>query len=305
MSSKNNQPFRTIKKGSGLDVLFGDGDTNNSPEIDISLIKLPPQQPRRYFDGEKMEQLTQSVKNHGIIEPLLVRPLHGMYELVAGERRYRAAQKLKLTKVPVIIRELTDQEALELTLVENLHREDLNPVEETEGILQLIALRIGKSSDQVIQLLRRMKNELEGRVRHNVMPNNENQVVEEIFQGLNIMRWESFVKNRLPLLNLPDMIRTALQEGKIAYTKARAISSVKDKTRQQELLEEAINSKLSLREIKERIKQLTTQEKTDYPDIEMEQLIKNIKRGKLWETEPKKWQKVEKLLEKIKLLLDD
>lgn len=92
MSSKNNQSFRTIKKGSGLDVLFGDGDTNNSPEIDISLIKLPPQQPRRYFDGEKMEQLTQSVKNHGIIEPLLVRPLHGMYELVAGERRYRAAQ---------------------------------------------------------------------------------------------------------------------------------------------------------------------------------------------------------------------
>ncbi len=97
------------------------------------------------------------------------------------------------------------------------------------------------------------------------MSNNENQVVEEIFQGLNIMRWESFVKNRLPLLNLPDMIRTALQEEKIAYTKARAISSVKDKTRQQELLEEAINSNLSLREIKERIKQLTTQEKTDYP----------------------------------------
>lgn len=170
MNAKKNQPFRTLKKGSDLEVLFGDNDANNSNEIDIDLIQLPSQQPRRYFDSQKMEQLTQSVKNHGIIEPLLVRPLNGMYELVAGERRYRAARNLNLTKVPVIIRELTDDEALQLTLIENLHREDLNPVEETEGILQLIALRIGKSSDQVIKVLQRMKNELEGRVRHNVMP---------------------------------------------------------------------------------------------------------------------------------------
>jgi len=304
MNAKKNQPFRTIKKGSGLEVLFGDSDKIPN-EIDIDLIQLPPRQPRRYFDSQKMEQLTQSVKNHGIIEPLLVRPLNGMYELVAGERRYRAAQNLNFTKVPVIIKELTDDEALQLTLIENLHREDLNPVEETEGILQLIALRIGKSSDQVIKVLQRMKNELEGRVRHNVMPNNENQVVEEIFQGLNVMTWESFVKNRLPLLNLPDIIKIALQEGKIAYTKAIALSKIKDEQQREELLKGAIELNLSVREIKARIKELSKGETKDTASAKIDVTVKQIKKKKLWETEPKKWEKVEKLLEKINLLLSD
>ncbi len=83
----------------------------------------------------------------------------------------------------------------------------------TEGILQLIALRINKSSSEVVQLLRKMKNELEGKVRHNVIPNSEKQKITEVFQGLNLMTWESFVKNRLPLLNLPKEIKAVLVQG--------------------------------------------------------------------------------------------
>ncbi len=182
MSSKSNQPFRTLKKSSGLDALFGETPATEET-IDINLIKLPNQQPRRYFDPQKMEQLIESVKNHGIIEPLLVRPTSRMYELVAGERRYRAALELKLGRVPVVIRELTDEEALQLALIENLHREDLNPIEETDGILQLIGLKIKQTPEQVIKTLRRMQNEAEGKVTHNVMRNDETELIIDIFQG--------------------------------------------------------------------------------------------------------------------------
>ncbi|WP_245940007.1 ParB/RepB/Spo0J family partition protein [Stenomitos frigidus] len=103
------------------------------------------QQPRRYFDPEKLNQLAESIKQHGILEPLLVCfTAHGKYEIVAGERRYRAATMLGFTEVPVVIRDFSDQEALQVALIENLQREDLNPIEETEGILELVALRLQK-----------------------------------------------------------------------------------------------------------------------------------------------------------------
>jgi ParB family chromosome partitioning protein len=91
-----------------------------------------------------MQELVESVQQHGVLQPLLVRSRSDdQYELVAGERRYRAAKEVQLAEVPVVIRELSDEEAMQLSLIENLCREDLNPVEETEGILQLLALRLG------------------------------------------------------------------------------------------------------------------------------------------------------------------
>ena len=140
-------------------ALFKDDDesTKQSKSIQtlrIEQIVISSLQPRRYFDPEQLEQLTQSVKEHGILEPLLVRSLpDNKYELVAGERRYRAAIEAGLADVPVVIKELTDPEALQLALIENLQREDLNPVEETEGILQLIALRENLAVDEVISSL--------------------------------------------------------------------------------------------------------------------------------------------------------
>ncbi|MEW6497510.1 MAG: ParB/RepB/Spo0J family partition protein, partial [Cyanobacteriota bacterium] len=220
MKSKVSQPYRQIK-GLGLDALFGDAPATGE-SVAIDAIKLPQQQPRRYFDPQKLQQLVQSVKEHGILEPLLVRRLsEGVYELVAGERRYRAALEVGLTKVPVVVRQLSDEEALQLALIENLHREDLNPVEETEGILQLIALKLGQPTTAAIKILHRMQNEAEGKVTHNVMGNASSQVIQDIFIGLGLMTWESFVKNRLPLLNLPQEVMEALRKGEIAYTKAQ------------------------------------------------------------------------------------
>ena len=139
----------------GVAALLGeDNDTAATKSIPVEVICLPHKQPRRYFDPEKLEQLILSVKEYGILEPLLVRPLeYGKYELVAGERRLRAALVASLTEVPVVIKELNDEEALQLSLIENLHRQDLNPVEETEGILQLLALKLGRGASEIPQLL--------------------------------------------------------------------------------------------------------------------------------------------------------
>ena len=127
-------------------------DLPSEPETSVSLaeISLPSSQPRRYFDREKLSQLAASIQSHGILEPLLVRPFNNKYQLVAGERRYRAAQLVGLDTVPVVIRELSDEQALLLSLVENLAREDLNPVEETEGILTLLEMELNLDRAEVV-----------------------------------------------------------------------------------------------------------------------------------------------------------
>ncbi|WP_414573706.1 ParB/RepB/Spo0J family partition protein [Nostoc sp. CCY 9925] len=117
----------------------------------IGRIQLPNKQPRRYFNPEKFAQLIQSVKEHGILEPLLVRPLDNEnYELVAGERRLKAASVVGLNEVPVVSLDLDDQQALQVALIENLQREELNPVEETEAILELLLLSLQMSANEVI-----------------------------------------------------------------------------------------------------------------------------------------------------------
>ena len=308
MKSKVNQPYRQIK-GLGLDALFGDtpttGESVVGESVAIETIKLPQQQPRRYFDPQKLQQLVQSVQEHGILEPLLVRSLsEGVYELVAGERRYRAALEVGLTAVPVVVRQLSDEEALQLALIENLHREDLNPIEETEGILQLIALKLNQPTTAAIKILHRMQNEAEGKVTHNVMGNTEAQVVQDIFTGLGLMTWESFVKNRLPLLNLPQEVMEALQKGQLAYTKAQAIARVKDSESRLALLEAAIQEDLSLSQIKERIK--ADQKAPELPQLkkQMDATYRRFQKAKFWE-DPKKRSRLEALLEEMESILGE
>lgn len=301
MMSKRNQPYRQIKS-MGLEALFGDS-REQGESVPIEAIKLPLEQPRRYFDPQKMQQLVQSVKEHGILEPLLVRPLsEEVYELVAGERRLRAAKEVGLSEVPVVIRELSDEEALQLALIENLCREDLNPVEETEGILQLLALKLSLTQQAAVSLLRRMQNEVEGKVTHNVMRNEESQIVQEVFNGLGLMTWESFVKNRLPLLNLPEDVLAALRQGQIAYTKAKAIARLKEPDPRKELLRSAIASNLSLKEIQSRLKEHI---QADYPverKERVEAIYRRVKQARVWE-DGEKWSRLEALLAEIEALV--
>jgi ParB family transcriptional regulator, chromosome partitioning protein len=310
MTRKKELPFRQIR-GKGLDALFGDADSPSPGVANIDAIQLPAQQPRRYFDTDKLAQLVESIKAHGIIEPLLVRPLEaGHYELVAGERRYRAAKEIGLNEVPITVRDLTTSEALQLALIENLQREDLNPVEETEGILQLLAFRLNCPITDVSSLLYRMNNATVGntqdKTNHNVMISSESAQVKACFLELGKMSWESFTRNRLPLLKLPQDILTCLQQGKLEYTKAKAITQLKDKTERAALLKAAIAQNLSLKEIRDRIAASRSIGIESEPSLKSRftSTYERVKKSKVWQ-DAKKQKKLEKLLIQLESLCDE
>lgn len=305
MPSKNDQPY---KGKANLSVLFRDDEVADSTPKSLSLDSIQPRssQPRRYFDPQAMQSLVQSVKTDGILQPLLVRPLgDNHYELIAGERRYRAAREAGLSEVPVIIRELTDQQTLHITLVENLQREDLNPVEETEGILQLLSHLLECPQEDVQRLLYRMQNDVQ-RLNDNVIIQPEAEKVIKVFNELGRMGWESFVSNRLSLLKLPEGILEALRQGQIEYTKARAIAKVKDEEARKSMLETAIAENLSLTQIKERIAALKKSASADKPEESLKDQIKaaltKANKSKAW-SDPKKQKRLQKILVELDSLL--
>lgn len=225
--------------------------------LPLSLIVPAPSPVRKYFDEEKMLHLAASIRRVGIRTPLFVRPLpNGLFELIAGERRFRAAQVASLTEVPVYVMEVSDLEARVIELEDNLLRENLNAYEQTQGILDLLSLKLNLFPSEVESLLYRMESVASGKTAtHNVMGGSQAQIVMEVFHNLGLMTWESFVKNRLPILKLPDDILFALHQGLIEYTKAKEIAKLrKDESAREQLLEEAIALGLSLNQIKERVK---------------------------------------------------
>ncbi|HAA27085.1 MAG TPA: chromosome partitioning protein ParB, partial [Cyanobacteria bacterium UBA8553] len=243
---------------------------------------------------------------HGILEPLLVRDLGDeIYELIAGERRYRAAKAAGLTEVPVVVKYFTDSEAWQVALVENLQREDLNPLEETEGMLALLSLRLGISTEEVIQRLYRMQNEAKGKVTQNVLGSSEGMMIQMIFSEVGAIAWESFVSSRLPILKLPKDILEVVQQGQIAYTKAQLIARVKDPDVRRGILSDAIAQDWSLADIKKAI----AQRKTETPDPDSEvtpsaritQVLRSVQQAKVWQ-DPNKLKQLEKLLLELEAL---
>jgi len=308
VSKRKSQPYQM----KGVDALFGEQPITAAEFVPRQKIDLPPQQPRRYFEPQAMQKLVESVKRHGILAPLLVRRSENdRYELVAGERRYRAATEAGLDEIPVVIQELTDEEAFELALLENLQREDLNTVEETEAILELLARKLNLSQEAAITLLNQAAHPERDSV-DNVIHSKEWKKVQEVFVSLGKFTPESFRTNRLPLLNLPDDILKPLREGIIAYTKARAIAKVKDDKQRHTLLEDALSQDLSLNQIKERIKQLKVdtkeQDRAEVSTLKSRidntcKRLKNSKQSKLLD-DPKKKKRLEKLLTELESLLD-
>ncbi len=228
--------------------------------IKIEQIQVSKRQPRHYFNAEKISELTESIKEYGILEPLIVRPLEAdKYELVAGERRYKAAKEAKLSKIPVIIKEINEEEAFELALLENMQRDDLNAIEETEGMLDLICQTLKISRDKVIQLLNRVANAQKRNLKLQKKDQEEIEIIDQLFLKIGGLNRESFRTNRLPLLNLPKDVLKVLREGRLQYTKGKAISKVENKTERKKLIEKAIKEKLSLSQIKKEIETIKKQ----------------------------------------------
>jgi ParB family chromosome partitioning protein len=232
------------------------------------------------------------------------------YQLVAGERRYRAAIFLALELVPVIVRNLSDEEAFLFALLENLQREDLNPVEETEAIMEILQSQLSLSADDVVAILNSAANRDRESV-NNVIHTEQWRKVESIFSSLGRFTPNSFRVNRLPLLKLPEEILMALREGKIEYTKAKAIAKLKDEEARGELLEEAIAQNLSLTQIRARVNELMAKVQEDSspiqitPQREMTDIYQRLKKSELWKKEPQKWKKVQGWLKKIESLLEE
>jgi ParB family chromosome partitioning protein len=283
-------------------ALFTEDALTAPSTVPLDKIVLPDSQPRRYFDPKAMQSLMESVKRDGILQPLLVRPNQDKYSLVAGERRYKAAQAAGLTEVPVTIREMSDEQAVQYALTENLQREDLNPIEETEGILQLLALALRVEPAEVSSLLYRMENEAKGKITRNVSGNSEASTVEKVFAELGRMNWQSFVRTRLPLLKVPDDILEALRAGQIEYTKAKEIAKLESKEDRAELLEAAIEIPLSLKQIREQVKAKKPAAELTTLQSRLEATYKIALKSKVWDN-PQKRGKLESLLAELEALI--
>lgn len=211
--------------GRGLKALLGEDIDKNIQEIPVNQIDANPNQPRKAFNEETLKKLEQSIKKYGIVQPVIVRKKdNGNYELIAGERRLRAAKNAQLEKIPVVIKEYSNRESAEIALIENLQREDLNPIEE------------GKAYESIIK-----KYEL---------------TQEEMSQIAGKSR--SYITNTLRLLTFPDAIQKLLQSKKLTTGQARPLLALKTVAEQLKLAKKIVEEGLSARQVEKILGEKTT-----------------------------------------------
>ena len=220
--------------GFGLESLFDDNSTEVQVKRTLRVSEIEPNrdQPRKFFSDEGIEALADSIREHGVLQPILVRPLpNGSYQIVAGERRWRASRMAGLDEVPVNIKELDDFQTMQIAMAENLQRENLNPIEEAEGYKYLID-NFNMSKEQIAKIA--------GKSR-------------------------SYISNSIRILSLPDFIIDALRDGKITSGHAKALLMFDDEKRMLETAEKAINGNLSVRQIEKLAKQSESSSKSGKP----------------------------------------
>lgn len=210
--------------GKGLDALFLDNGTDeslNALTVSINDVEPNRDQPRKHFDDEALRQLADSILQHGVIQPLLVRPTpNGTYQIVAGERRWRACRMAGIDEVPVIVREMDDSQTMQIALIENLQREGLNAIEEAEGYESLIE--------------------------------DYNMTQEEVSKTVG--RSRSAVANSLRLLTLPEKVSSYVKNGSLSAGHARALLSLSDTAQMETLAQKIIRTGMSVREVEKAVK---------------------------------------------------
>ena len=223
--------------GRGLDALFADNSIEeiaSTSAVKLKIMDIEPnrEQPRKIFDEDALAELADSIAKHGVIQPLLVRPMpDGSYQLVAGERRWRASRMAGLTEVPVVIKELSDDEAMALALIENLQREDLNAIEEAQGIKALM----------------------------DTLSLTQDEAAERVGKS------RPAVANALRLLKLPDSVIALVSDGKLSPGHARALLGFKD---EQDIIETAdliIEKGLTVRDVEKLVKKRNKEPKAEKP----------------------------------------
>lgn len=205
--------------GKGLEKLFSENDTEgmvSTNTLPLSEIVPNKDQPRKTFDEAALDELADSIRQHGILQPLLVRPMAtGGYQLVAGERRWRASKRAGLKEVPVVVKELSDTETMEIAIIENLQREDLNPIEEAEGLQALID-KCGFTQEQV---------------------------------AVSVGKSRPAIANSLRLLKLPSEVRDMAKNGEISAGHARALLAFDNEALIYEAAQNIVKNKMTVRDI--------------------------------------------------------
>ena len=292
-----------------FDKLLSPGGSQ-PPEVSVvftRLISPNPRQPRKEIDPDSFELLLASIAAKGIQQPLLVRPVGRGYELVAGQRRLLAAQRLELAEVPVVVRELSDNEALEAAIIENLTREDLNPVDETDSILNLLSLELGKPVGEMLTLLYRLQRTSRTSA-HNVMGGStgdgEKALVERVFTGLGKMTWASFVQNRLPILSYPPELLEAVRSGGISYTKAKELAKISDPSLRESILKQVQRESLSVAEVRKMVSAVLSSG-TGEPEYakDLRDLRRQLSPERIGRLDARKRRQLDTLLEKLRTLL--
>lgn len=211
--------------GKGLDAFFSNVDIEKEEtisEINLKDLRPNPYQPRKIFDAAAIQELKQSILEHGILQPIIVRKTIKGYEIVVGERRYRAACEAKLEKIPAVVRELTDQQMMEMAVLENLQREDLTPIEEAAAY-QLLIEKLNLTQEELAKRL--------GKSRPHIA-------------------------NHIRLLSLPPKIQQYISEGKISMGHGRALLGLRKKESMPAVVDKILRDGLNVRQLEQLIQQL-------------------------------------------------
>ncbi|WP_216329077.1 ParB/RepB/Spo0J family partition protein [Deinococcus aestuarii] len=208
--------------------------------VALDWITLRSGQPRRFFDETSLASLAQSVREQGVLQPVLLREVDGAYELIAGERRVRAARLAGLTEIPATVRQVSDEEADLMAALENLQREDLNPLDEVEATLTIVSRQLGVTVDGVLPLLHAQRRAPQPEVVAQL---------DQVFARLGRSSWRSFASNKAGVLRFPAELLDLMRQGKLEYTRAAALARLKDRQLRETLTQRTLDEDLGVREI--------------------------------------------------------
>lgn len=299
-----------------LQGLVSDSDTSPDQHsaaewIEIEKIYPNDNQPRQYFSQDSLESLANSFKSQGFRGAINVRKLKGdTYEIVAGERRWRAAKQAKLKTVRCIVDKYTDEQALEFALIENLHRDDLSRLEETEGILQLIHAKFSIQPDNAVEIIC-SEGHPDRQSRSDVAPTEQMLQIMEVLKSFNI-QLQTFRTKHLRTLTLPSDIKEAHLKKGLPYSSALEINKIKDDSKRIALLQKILKENLSFREVRKKVKEILDEShKTKRPATHQRVISRietTLKRAKasskiLQKAQTRK--QLERLLDEIEKLLEE
>lgn len=275
---------------------FARTDVPSEKTLPLAQLVPNPEQPRKHFDETGLRELAESIRQKGLLQPLMVRPVEGdHYEIVFGERRYRASKLAGLTHVPVIVRDLTNQERDFIAAIENLQRRDLSKFEEADAKLRLIAVTLDIPVETVSSKLKSFR-------ARETEHTEEIALLETLFTQLGGEQWKSFVTNKLPVLGLPEPLLSGVRKGDIEYTKAVLISRAPVQEHAA-LLAQTIGEQWSQEEVQRRVRELKPGKKLSQEAQRLQQVRKFLTPERLAQLDAGKRKKVESLIKDLDKLL--